>query len=68
MTDELRAQLERKSEAIQRLWRERDQLRAAAIAARRALSELLMSGDPVVYSDALRMLDEALGDETTEER
>ena len=64
----LRAELERKSDAIQRLWRERDDLRArnsvlldAARSARAALSELLMTRDPVVYSDALRLLDAALG-------
>ena len=36
-------------------------LRAAAEEARRVLSDLLMTGDPVVYAKALRMLDEALG-------
>ena len=36
-------------------------MRAAAEEARRALSDLLMTGDPVVYAKALRMLDEALG-------
>ena len=36
-------------------------LRAAAQQARAALSELLMTRDPKVYSDALRALDEALG-------
>ena len=41
--------------------REIAQLRAAAEEARRVLSDLLMTGDPVVYAKALRMLDEALG-------
>lgn len=36
-------------------------LRAAAKMAREALSDLLMTRDPIVYSDALRALDEALG-------
>lgn len=36
-------------------------LRAAAEKARAALSELLMTRDPVVYADALRALDDALG-------
>ena len=36
-------------------------MRAAAEEARRALSDLLMTGDPVVYAKALKMLDEALG-------
>ncbi len=36
-------------------------LRAAGEKARAALSELLMTRDPKVYSDALRALDEALG-------
>ena len=53
--------LERNSDVIQRLWRERDDLRAAATKARAALSELLMTRDPLVYSDALRALDEVLG-------
>lgn len=35
-------------------------LLAAAESARRALSDLLMSRDPIVYSDALRLLDEAI--------
>lgn len=39
-----------------------EKLRAAAIKARDALSELLMTRDPKVYSGALRALDEALGD------
>jgi hypothetical protein len=36
-------------------------LRTAAMTARAALSELLAMRDPVVYADALRALDEALG-------
>ena len=60
----LRAELQRKSDAIQRLWRERDELRAAAEEARRVLSmPLLMEGDAPV-ENALKMLDEALGDKT----
>ena len=46
--------------------REIAQLRAAAEEARRVLSHLLMSGDPVVYSKALQMLDEALGTQDEE--
>jgi uncharacterized protein (DUF2132 family) len=38
-----------------------EQLRAAAEQARKALSELILTRDPIVYSDALRALDEALG-------
>lgn len=37
-----------------------DVLRAAAEKARAALSDLLLKRDPIVYSDALRALDEAL--------
>lgn len=37
-----------------------DALRAAAEKARAALSDLLLRRDPIVYSDALRALDEAL--------
>lgn len=37
-----------------------DALRAAAEKARAALSDLLLKRDPIVYSDALRALDEAL--------
>lgn len=37
-------------------------LLAAAMTARAALSELLMRRDPKVYSDALRALDDAIGD------
>ena len=54
-------ELQRKSDAIQRLWRERDELRAAAEEGRRVLSmPLLMEGDAPVVK-ALKMLDEALG-------
>lgn len=53
--------LDRKSDVIQRLWRERDELRTAATKARAALSELLMTRDPIVYSEALSALDAALG-------
>ncbi len=37
-------------------------LLAAAMTARAALSELLVTRDPKVYADALRALDEAIGD------
>ncbi len=40
---------------------ERARWRPAAEKARAALSELLMTRDPLVYSDALRALDEVLG-------
>lgn len=40
---------------------ERDRLRSAAQKARTALSSLIASGDRVVFSDALRALDEVLG-------
>jgi hypothetical protein len=39
-----------------------EQLRAAAVMARTALSDLIASGDPKVYSDALNALDAALRD------
>ena len=40
---------------------ERERWQPAAEKARAALSELLMTRDPLVYSDALRALDEVLG-------
>lgn len=40
-----------------------EQLRAAAKLARHALSELIATNDPRVYSDALRALDDASADE-----
>ena len=39
-------------------------LRAAAQQARAALSDLIATRDPKVYSDALRALDEVLGEKT----
>lgn len=43
-------------------WREYvARLRAAAELAREALSALIATGDAIVYADALRALDEALG-------
>jgi hypothetical protein len=39
---------------------ENERLRAACVLARTALSTLIASGDRVVFSDALRALDEAL--------
>ena len=41
---------------------ENDLLRAASVMARTALSDLIASGDPKVYSDALNALDAALRD------
>jgi hypothetical protein len=40
---------------------ERERWHPAAEKARAALADLLMTRDPLVYSDALRALDEALG-------
>jgi hypothetical protein len=45
----------------QRVAAERERWQPAAEQARAALSDLLMTRDPLVYSDALRALDEALG-------
>ena len=55
------AELTRKSDAIQRLWRERDQLRAAAEEARRVLSMPILTKGDAPVEKALKMLDEVLG-------
>lgn len=66
--DELRRQLDIQGGMLELTRMRRDELEAqnkrllaAALKARAALSELLMTRDPIVYSDALRALDDALG-------
>jgi hypothetical protein len=48
-------------EVMRELKADNIKLRAAAKQARTALSELIASADPLVYSGALRALDDALG-------